>query len=145
MAQLYTINGLYPDRNFAFTLTAAGLGIAPREHLHAIGDVHGLSRELAAKSALNHTHIALPAINAGGFRLTGNVTLASGNGVSVSAAGNALAIGAMPGRVGTVTGFRNANPARRHAMLLFFAGDKRSASGDAEFFIFTEDGNAASS
>ena len=30
-------------------------------------------------------------------------------------------------------------------MLLFFAGDKRSASGDAEFFTFTEDGNAASS
>ncbi len=145
MAQLYTINGLYPDRNFAFTLTAAGLGIAPREHLHAIGDIHGLSRELAAKSALNHTHAALPAINAGEFRLTGNVTLASGNGISVSATGNALAIGAAPGRAGSVAGFRNANPARRHAMLLFFAGDKRSASGDAEFFIFTEDGNAASS
>lgn len=145
MAQLYTINGLYPDRNFAFTLTAAGLGIAPKEHFHAIGDVHGLSRELAAKSALNHTHAALPAISAGEFRLTGNVTLASGNGVSVSATGNALAIGATPGRAGSVAGFRNANPARRHAMLLFFAGDKRSASGDAEFFIFTEDGNAASS
>jgi len=145
MAQLYTINGLYPDRNFAFTLTAAGLGIAPREHLHAIGDVHGLSRELAAKSALNHTHAALPAINTGEFRLTGNVTLASGNGVSVSATGNALAVWATPGRAGSVAGFRNANPARRHAMLLFFAGDKRSAEGDAEFFIFTEDGNAASS
>ena len=145
MAQLYTINGLYPDRNFAFTLTAVGLGIAPREHLHAIGDVHGLSRELAAKSALNHTHAALPAISAGEFRLTGNVTLASGNGVSVSATDNALAIGATPGRTGSVAGFRNANPDRRHAMLLFFAGDKRSASGDAEYFIFTEDGNAASS
>jgi hypothetical protein len=145
MAQLYTINGLYPDRNFAFTLTAAGLGIAPREHLHAIGDVHGLSRELAAKSALNHTHIALPAINAGEFRLTGNVTLASGNGVSVSRTDNTISVGGSPVPTGTVAGFRNANPARRHAMLLFFAGDKRSASGDAEYFIFTEDGNAASS
>ena len=145
MAQLYTINGLYPDRNFAFTLTAAGLGIAPREHLHAIGDIHGLSRELAAKSALNHTHAVLPAISAGEFRLTGNVTLASGNGVSVALTGDTLAIGATPGRAGSVAGFRNANSARRHAMLLFFAGDKRSASGDAEYFILTEDGNAASS
>ena len=113
MAQLYTINGLYPDRNFAFTLTAAGLGIAPKEHLHAIGNVHGLSSKLAEKSALKHTHIALPAITAGGSRLTGNVTLASGNGVSVSRTDNTISVGGSPVSTGTVAGFRNANPARR--------------------------------
>ena len=145
MSFLYTINGLYPDRNFAFTLTAVGLGIAPKEHLHVVGDVRELAGTLAAKSGVGHTHVALPAINVGSARLTGTVTLASGNGASVSQTGNTITIGVTPVQAGTVGGFRNANPARRHAMLLFFAGDKRSASGDAEYFIFTEDGNAASS
>jgi len=145
MSFLYTINGLYPDRNFAFTLTAAGLGIAPKEHLHAIGDVHGLSKELAEKSALNHTHIALPAINAGEFWLTGSITLAAGTGASVLRTYNKISIGMTPVQTGAVGGFRNANPARRHSMLLFFAGSKQLAEGDAEYFIFTEDGNVASS
>ena len=139
MSFLYTINGLYPDRSFAFTLTAAGLGIAPKEHLHAIGNVRGLAGTLAAKSGVGHTHVALPAINAGEFRLTGNVTLASGNGVSVSRTDNTISVGASPVPTGTVAGFRNANPARRHSLLLFFAGDKRFATGDAEYFIFKED------
>ncbi|MDD3155842.1 MAG: hypothetical protein PHS41_13365 [Victivallaceae bacterium] len=145
MAQLYTINGLYPDRNFAFTLTAAGLGFAPTAHLHVIGDVRELAGILAGKSDLGHTHAALPAIIAGTTRLTGNVTLAAANGVTVAVTDHTLAIGTTPERTGTVAGFRNANPARRHAMLLFFAGNKQSATGDAEYYIFTEDGNAASS
>ncbi|MPM40254.1 hypothetical protein SDC9_86894 [bioreactor metagenome] len=139
MSFLYTINGLYPDRNFAFTLRAAGLGIAPMEHFHAIGDVRELSGTLAGKSDIGHTHVALPAINAGTTRLTGTVTLAAGNGASVSRTGNTITVGTAPVQTGVAGGFRNANPARRHSMLLFFAGDKRSATGDAEYFIFKED------
>lgn len=139
MSFLYTINGLYPDRNFAFTLTAAGLGIAPKEHLHAVGDVRELAGTLAAKSGVGHTHVALPAINAGTTRLTGTVTLASGSGAFISRTGNTITIGVTPVQTGAVGGFRNVNPARRHSMLLFFAGDKRSAAGDAEYFIFKED------
>ncbi|OQA82003.1 MAG: Phage tail repeat like protein [Lentisphaerae bacterium ADurb.Bin242] len=145
MSILYTINGLYPDRNFAFTLRAAGLGIAPKEHLHGIGDVRELSGTLAGKSDIGHTHVALPAINAGESRLTGSVTLAAGSGASVLRTYNKISIGVTPVQAGAVGGFRNANPARRHSRLLFFAGDKRSATGAAEYFIFTEDGNAASS
>jgi len=145
MSFLYTINGLYPDRNFAFTLTAAGLGIAPREHLHVIGDVRELAGTLTGKSDIGHTHVALPAIDAGEFRLTGNVTLASESGASVLRTYNTVSIGVTPVQTGAVGGFRNANPARRHSRLLFFAGSKQSAEGDAEYFIFTEDGNAASS
>lgn len=139
MSFLYTINGLYPDRNFAFTLTAAGLGIAPKEHLHAIGNVRGLAGTLAAKSGVGHTHVALPAINAGSARLTGTVTLASGSGAFISRTGNTITIGVTPVPTGVAAGFRNANPARRHSLLLFFAGDKRFATGDAEYFIFKED------
>ena len=36
MTRLYTINGVYPDTNFEFTLTAEALGISPAEHLHPI-------------------------------------------------------------------------------------------------------------
>ena len=139
MSFLYTINGLYPDRNFAFTLTATGLGIAPKAHLHVIGDVRELSGTLAGKSDIGHTHVALPAIDAGESRLTGTVTLASGSGASISRTGKTITIGTAPVPTGAVGGFRNANPARRHSMLLFFAGDKRSATGDAEYFIFKED------
>ncbi len=145
MSFLYTINGLYPDRNFAFTLGAAGLGIAPKEHLHTIGDISELVGALAGKSGIGHTHVALPAIDAGSARLTGIVSLASGGGASVSRTYNTVSIGVTPVQTGVVGGFRNANPARRHSRLLFFAGSKQSAEGDAEYFIFTEDGNAASS
>ena len=145
MSFLYTINGLYPDRNFAFTLTATGLGIAPKAHLHVIGDIRELSGTLTNKADIGHTQVARPAIDAGESRLTGSITLAAGTGASVLRTYNKISIGVTPVQTGAVAGFRNANPARRHSMLLFFAGSKQLAEGDAEYFIFTEDDNAASS
>ena len=142
MAQLYTINGLYPDRNFAFTLTAAQLGMAPAEHGHAIADVLELPNALADKSAAGHTHVALPSLNIGSEKLTHTITL---TGAAIAQTNGVISIGAAPAQTGIVGGFRNANPARRHSMLYFFIGSKQTAGDSAEYFIFTEDSDAASS
>ena len=138
MARLYTINGVYPDTNFAFTLTAEALGIAPAEHLHPIEEVHGLSAAVATKASTGHTHVALPALIVGESRVTGDVVLSPGSGASISNTGNEIILASAPAQTGVVAGLRNANPARRHALLRFFIGDKRAVTGDAEYLTFKE-------
>jgi len=138
MTRLYTINGVYPDTNFEFTLTAEALGIAPAEHPHTIGEVHRLSAAVASKAGSEHTHVALPAFIVGESRVTGDVVLSPGTGASISNTGNEVTLASAPAKTGVVTGFRNANPARRHSLLRFFIGDKRAVTGDAEYLTFKE-------
>jgi len=138
MARLYTINGVYPDTNFAFTLTAEALSIAPAEHLHPIEEVHGLSAAVAAKASTEHTHVARLALIVGESRVTGDVVLSPGSGASISNTGNEVTLASAPAQTGVVAGLRNANPARRHALLRFFIGDKRAVTGDAEYLTFKE-------
>lgn len=138
MARLYTINGVYPDTNFTFTLTAEALGISPAEHSHPLGEVHGLSAAVAAKAGTEHTHVALPALIIGESRVTGDVVLSPGSGASISNTGNEVTLASAPAQTGVIAGFRNVNPARRHALLRFFIGDKRAVTGDAEYLTFKE-------
>lgn len=141
MAQLYTINGLYPNKNFAFTLTVAQLGMSPVVHGHAIADVLELPKALAAKSDAGHTHVALPSLNIGTEKLTHTITL---TGAVITQTNGVISIGAAPAQTGIVGGFRNANPARRHSILHFFIGAKQTVGDGAEYFIFTEASDAAS-
>lgn len=54
---LYTINGVYPDRNFNFSVNAEDLGLIPEVHTHVQANVDGLAAALGNLSAVDHTHI----------------------------------------------------------------------------------------
>ena len=49
MSVLYTINGQYPDKNFASHMTAEGLNFAKVGHGHSASNVNGLAQHLADK------------------------------------------------------------------------------------------------
>jgi hypothetical protein len=142
---LYTINNIYPDMNFAFTLTAGTLGLAPLAHTHGIGDISQLADELNGKADGGHQHEAVPAVIVDRDRLTGNITLTGAGSVAANKSGSIITIASAPAQSGNVAAFRNANPARRHTMLKLFFGDCRSIDSDSENLIFTEDSNAPAS
>ena len=62
---LYTINGVYPDKNFNFTVTASDLGLVPESHEHAMTEVTGLTAALASKAPEVHSHTCVTHLSTG--------------------------------------------------------------------------------
>ena len=56
MSTLYTINGNYPNKYFAFTLTPENMSMANANHQHAISAITNLEQELDQKADASHTH-----------------------------------------------------------------------------------------
>ena len=62
---LYTINGVYPDKNFNFVVTATPLGLVPAVHTHAISAVEDLQLTLDGLEESVHTHPGITILYAG--------------------------------------------------------------------------------
>jgi hypothetical protein len=56
MAELYTINHNYPNKNFAFTLTPDNMGMAKLVHKHALTGLNNIDEVMAQKASVGHTH-----------------------------------------------------------------------------------------
>lgn len=141
MATLYTINGFYPNKNFAFTLTPTELGLAEINHEHSLGSIMGLIQALASLSNTNHGHTAVPNIKISNITLTGSVALVGSGTLTVTAANGVVTIGTTPVQTSVVGGLVNANPNRRHGALRFFVGENQQTTSSDEVLVFTGDTN----
>ena len=136
---LYTINNVYPNKDFAFSLSASDLGMAETEHLHVINDVPKLLKALNDKSTIVHTHSALPSLLIGESRMNGDLELTGEGAISVTLSGNKVIINTSPTSTGIIAAFKNVNPQRRHSMLKFYIGSEVSVTDDSEILNFTEE------
>jgi hypothetical protein len=93
---LYTINHIYPDKTFAFTITANDVGCAAEQHTHAIGDITNLRETLNGLANEGHTHDYVDTITPYGNSASGEkrliLTAPSGIVHGLSVTGNDINI-----------------------------------------------------
>lgn len=89
----YTINGVQPDADGNFTVTATDLGSAEPDHKHVISDIDGLQEELDNKSDITHAHDYVQSVQVdGGTPITGSVSLTGNGDVDVLQNGNEISV-----------------------------------------------------
>lgn len=126
--KLYTINGVYPDANFHFSVTAEDLGIVPEIHTHGQTIVDGLDTALNGLAASNHTHVMVHTLYA-----TNMATEATVVGLSVSAtSGSATPTASISGQTitlnyntpqtGLAAGIADKNPRAPFLSLQLYGG-----------------------
>ena len=139
MSILYTINGQYPDKDFAFHISAENMSFANSEHRHPISDVQDLEKNIANKISADHSHTAVNSLTGDNFSVTGNIELQGKKAAVISVTGSTIAIAFDSSQTGNVAGVKNANPQRRQNMIKIHNGNKFSTTGNAEFIVFQED------
>lgn len=89
----YTINGVQPDADGNFTVTATDLGSAEPDHEHVISDIDGLQEELDNKSNIIHTHPYVTSFQVtGDTALTGSINFAGEGDLTVQQNGSLISI-----------------------------------------------------
>lgn len=116
MSVLYTINGQYPDKNFASHMTAEGLNFAKVGHGHSASNVNGLAQHLADKVSAEHSHQAVKILQGDNFSVTGDIQLQGQKNAVISISWNTVLIDFTKTR--NRTGLKNANPTRQQNMEL---------------------------
>ena len=118
--KLYRINDtVYPDVNFAFTLTATGLGLAPIVHTHSISQITGLSDAIATKSDSDHEHACVSTLyvttmGEGAHSKTLNI---QGNNGTLLCDNNDITLSYTSQQTGIVDSFRNSNSNDEHDVI----------------------------
>ena len=149
--KLYTINNNYPDRNFAFTLTATAMGFAPSSHEHVIANITGASQALAGKADLDHDHDrvitlygATPSEGTAVVTLTAQVSSGS-SPASVSLSGQTITLDYESTQTGDVLGILEVNPNSEKILVQFFSGILTAVDADnnnATFLSLEDNVNA---
>ena len=154
---LYTINNVYPDKNFNFTLNANNMGFAPVSHKHAVDEVEGLADALDAKAQAEHSHTGVYELYNGSRQDPstyegGAFSIAATGTATVSVSGGTTANGMVHG--GTVTinynspqtnrigGMLEKNPDAARKIVQFYTGSLAdSAIDDPTLVVLTLEDN----
>jgi hypothetical protein len=111
---LYTVNDIYPDKDFAWEVAAEDLTLSPSEHSHLMSSIAQLVYTLSYKSAIDHDHTAFKVLTVNGESPIGVVTL-QGSGLSITGDGGELTLNLLQtSSGGDIVGMRNVNPDRQH-------------------------------
>lgn len=126
---LYTINGIYPDKQFHFTLSNMNMGLAPEEHTHTINNISQLSSSLNNKASINHTHNYVTGLTGEeveaptAITLTTSTTTDTSNNATISLTNQTITINYVSPETGIVTGFKEMNPNNGKALIQFYSGN----------------------
>ena len=142
--KLYTINNLYPDQDFAFTIDAAGLGLSPISHTHAISSVDELSDHLDGKADVDHTHICVatlynttPSTTASMVSLTAHAT-GGVNDATVSISNSTITINYNSPSTGKALGLIEKNSQSTRPIIQIYGGRLESTNDEDSGFLVME-------
>lgn len=134
---LYTINGLYPDKNFNFTLTTENMGLSPVEHEHVEDNVISLVNTLNGKADIDHSHnyvvgLCGDEVNAPtAFTITVSTAIGATNQATIALTNNTLTINYVSPSTGNVYGFKESNPNNGKVIVQFYSGNDAVVTDDA--------------
>lgn len=146
--KLYKINGNYPDQDFAFTIQASDIGLAPSVHAHAIADINELTTALSGKSSTGHTHTCVEtlysAVPASGETLVGISISATGiNVATASINGSIITLAYDSPETGRALGIIEHNTEAKYTIVQVFGGELYDTdSEDTSFLVMEGNTNA---
>lgn len=136
---LYTINNVYPDKNFQFTVNAEKLGLVPLNHEHEIDEIEDLKDSLNSKSLKIHAHQMLKSIRIDDITITNEIEMTFGKDLSISVQDKNINFEFLSKKTNNITGLRNSNPKRMQNILKFYTGNEFKNDDDSEIIIFKGD------
>lgn len=137
---LYTINNVYPDKNFNFTLNANDIGLANKFHEHELNDLTDLNAAFINILAdQGHDHEKLDSIVVNSIPVMGAIKIIPEKNLILSVSNDVCKFSYNPVKSGTIKGFKNLNPNRQNVSMKFFTGEKYLNDNDSEFIVFMED------
>lgn len=140
MMILYTINNVYPDKNFNFTIIATDIGLANKFHEHELIDLTNLNEAFINVLAdQGHDHEKLDSIVVNSVPVMGAIKITPEKNLTLSVTGDVCKFSYNPVKSGIIKGFKNSNPNRQNISMKFFTGEKYFNDNDSEFIVFMED------
>lgn len=127
----YTINGQEAVEG-NFTITAASIGAANRQHNHTIDEITDLRQELNNKAEEGHTHSFVTEVSVGDKSLHGALTLRGSDHLNLSVRGQVVTITPVPYDHDVADSLKDANSNKETKI---FSGTQ------AEWDAFTKDPN----
>lgn len=130
---LYTINNVYPDKNFCFTIDARNLGLVATEHTHVINNFRNLKNTLELYSDKDHPHQRLDSL-----KINDNVLL---NEITINQSGNfyvsikdehTILLEFRAEKQNKIGGLKNSNPNKAHNILKLWTGNLSETDEDTE-------------
>jgi hypothetical protein len=142
--KLYTVNGNYPNQDFAFTLTASGIGLAARVHTHSISTITGLADALEEKADSDHTHVCVDTLygttpGSGETVVSLAATETGGaNHATVSVSDSTVTINYDSPQTGIALGIIEHNPKSEKPMIQVYGGALESTENEDSGFLVME-------
>lgn len=136
---LYTINNVYPDKNFCFTIDAKNLGLVETEHTHVINNFRDLKNTLALYSEEEHAHQKLDSIKVNDNVLLNEIEINRKGNINLSVKNDVLILEFKSERTNVIGGLKNSNPNKSQNILKLWTGNLFENDDDSEFIIFKGD------
>lgn len=144
---LYTINGVYPDKDFNFDVTAEDLQLVPEEHIHEMTEISGLTAAIAGKALSTHTHVGVSQISTGGGEFNDDIELISTavtghtDTCDFSVSGQTITINYISPEIGVAGTFMNANQRSDTYVLQLSTVDDAVIVSPAQGHLFCKERN----
>ena len=139
---LYTINNIYPDKNFCFTINATNLGLATTEHKHVIDNFINLKNTLALYSEKDHTHQRLDSLKINNEVLLNEITISQSGNFYVSIKDeHTMLLEFRSEKQNKIGGLKNSNPNKAHNILKLWTGEGISENIDESELIILKGDN----
>lgn len=130
---LYTINNVYPDKNFCFTIDARNLGLVSTEHTHVINNFRNLKNTLALYSDKDHPHQRLDSLKVNDTVLLNEITINQSGNCYVSIKDeHTILLEFRSEKQNKIGGLKNSNPNKAHNILKLWTGNLSETDEDTE-------------
>lgn len=130
---LYTINNVYPDKNFCFTIDARNLGLVSTEHTHVINNFRNLKNTLALYSDKDHPHQRLDSLKVNDTVLLNEITINQSGNCYVSIKDeHTILLEFRSEKQNKIGGLKNSNPNKAHNILKLWTGNLSETEKDIE-------------
>lgn len=130
---LYTINNVYPDKNFCFTIDARNLGLVSTEHTHVINNFRNLKNKLALYSDKDHPHQRLDSLKVNDTVLLNEITINQNGNCYVSIKDeHTILLEFRSEKQDKIGGLKNSNPNKAHNILKLWTGNLSETDKDIE-------------
>lgn len=142
---LYTINGVYPDKNFNFTVDAEDLQLVPEDHIHTTSEIQGFSTSISGKARAVHSHTAVTHLTTGNEEdvdiLTLNSVAVTGytDTCDLSISGQTLSLSYISPDMGVAGTVMNANTTADAYVIQLSTVDNASIIAPAQGHLFVKE------